>query len=195
MKFCYVLVFFDDILIYSANLKEHHGHLEQVLIILRLHELYAKRSKCTFAVDHVDYLGYIISGEGVATDPEKVKSMLDWPIPKTLKQLGGFVGLTIYYRRFIANYGVIAKSLTDLTRKGAFKWNETVEQAFHSLKQQMVTAPVLALPDFTKQLIIETDACQYGIGAVLMQDQRPIAFFSQALCPRNQALSTYERSS
>lgn len=189
----YVLVFFDDILIYSHDVESHCKHLSRVLLILRNHELYAKRSKCAFALHHETTLVTLSVEMVVATDSIGISAMLDWPIPKNIKQLRGFLGLTGYFRRFIDNYGVIAGPLSDLTRKGGFKWNEQAESAFKLLKQHMVEAPFLSLPDFTKAFVIETGVCQSGIGAMLMHDGKPISYFSQALCPRNQALSTYEK--
>ena len=104
----FVLVFFDDILVYSKDMKEHLQHVKIVLDILRSNRLYAKKSKCSFGVLQVEYLGHIISGDGVSTDPAKVKAVMDWPIPTTLKSLGGFLGLTGYYRKFVRNYGAIS---------------------------------------------------------------------------------------
>ena len=123
----FVLVFFDDILIYSKSISEHLGHLKLVLQTMKDHTLYAKRSKCTFAVSQVEYLGHIISDKGVATDPAKIESMKEWPIPKNVKQLRGFLGLTGYYRRFIKGYAVISKPLTVLLKKNSFMWNEAAQ--------------------------------------------------------------------
>ncbi|KAL0374355.1 UNVERIFIED_CONTAM: Transposon Ty3-G Gag-Pol polyprotein [Sesamum radiatum] len=189
----FVLVFFDDILIYSKGWTDHLQHLRIVLELLRTHKLYAKKSKCSFAQQQVEYLGHVISVEGVSTDPQKVQCMKNWPAPTTVKALRGFLGLTGYYRKFIKGYGVISKPLTTLLKKDGFLWNEEAEIAFNKLKEVMCTAPVLALPDFTKPFVVETDACGKGIGAVLMQEGRPIAYLSKALAAKNLGLSTYEK--
>jgi RNase H-like domain found in reverse transcriptase/Reverse transcriptase (RNA-dependent DNA polymerase)/Retroviral aspartyl protease/Integrase zinc binding domain len=188
-----VIVFFDDILIYSDTWEAHMDHLQQVFQILLKAQLYVKLSKCVFAATQLEYLGHIISHEGVATDPKKVQSMLTWPVPTTLKDLRGFLGLTGYYRRFVKFYGTIAKPLTDLLKKDSFQWNSSAQQAFEALKLAMSTAPVLKLPNFSQPFIIETDACLTGLGAVLMQDNRPIAYLSKKLGVRTQGLSTYEK--
>lgn len=126
----FVLVFFHDILVYSKNEAEHVGHLAQMLEVMKCNSLFAKESKCSFAVKQVEYLGHVISGAGVATNPSKIQAMKDWPTPTTLKQLRGFLGLTGYYRRFIKHYALISQPLTQLLKKNAFKWSETAQQAF-----------------------------------------------------------------
>ncbi|GMI90521.1 hypothetical protein HRI_002721400 [Hibiscus trionum] len=189
----FVLVFFDDILIYSSTLQDHCQHLQLVLSTLRTNQLFARKTKCFFGQEQIDYLGHTISANGVATDSSKITAMKDWPVPKTLKALRGFLGLTGYYRRFIRNYGSISKPLTTLLKKNNFHWSTEAETAFTELKTAMCTAPVLALPNFTKPFSLETDASSRGIGAVLSQEGRPVAFLSKALGPRHADLSVYER--
>jgi len=141
----------------------------------------------------VEYLGHLISGEGVRTDPRKTEAMQNWPTPTFVKALGGLLGLIGYYRKFIKNYGVIAAPLTALLKKDSFHWSSNVELAFNALKQSVSNPPVLALPDFLKPFVIECDASAYGLGAVLMQDNRPFAYHSEALKGRCLHLSTYEK--
>ncbi|MCI04135.1 RNA-directed DNA polymerase (Reverse transcriptase), partial [Trifolium medium] len=188
----YVLVFFDDILIYSATWKEHLSHLESALEVLAGNQLVANRKKCAFAQAKVEYLGHVISFDGVAMDPSKVECVVQWPIPKHVKGVRGFLGLTGYYRKFIRGYGKVAKPLTELTKKDGFKWGSKEQEAFDTLKRHVTTAPVLALPDFTKEFTIESDASGNGLGAILLQQGRPIAYFSKALGDRNLTKSAYE---
>ena len=165
----FVLAFLDDILIYSKTLDDHVTHLRAVLEKLQSPRFYLKRSKCSFAQSHIDYLGHIISQHGVATNPSKTQAMQAWPIPTKVTELRGFLGLTGYYRRFVRNYGIIVKPLTQLLRKKQFTWTIEATPAFNALKQAMAQTPVLQLPDFTQPFVVETDACSTGIGAVLMQ--------------------------
>lgn len=144
----FVLVFFDDILVYSPDLLSHQDHLRLTLAKMEEHQLYAKFSKCKFGFAEVDYLGHVISASGVKADSQKIADMLKWPTPKTLKGLRGFLGLTGYYRRFIKDYGSIARPLTDLLKKNAFQWTPNSDQAFQNLKQAVTSPPVLTLPDY-----------------------------------------------
>ncbi|GKC80680.1 putative mitochondrial protein [Tanacetum coccineum] len=168
----FVLVFFDDILIYSKSLESYLVHLRQVLTVMETNSLFAKRSKFVFAATSVEYLGHIISSNGVATDPFKVQAMKDWP--------------------FIKDYAVKSRPLTELLKKNAFQWSQGAQTTFEGLKVAMIQAPVLALPDFNKTFIVEIDASGVGIGAVLQQGH-PIAFLSKTLALKHQALSTYEK--
>lgn len=189
-----VLVFIDDILIYSKTMEEHAELLRQVLHLLDQHQLKVKRSKCSFAQSQLVYLGHVISAQGVATDPKNIDAVQKWETPKTVKQVRGFLGLAGYYRKFVKNFGQISRPLTDLLKKDhPFKWTEQTEQAFRTLQQALMSAPVLAIPDFSKPFVVETDASDGGIGVVLSQEGHPISYLSRALGPKNRGLSTYEK--
>ncbi|XP_041024973.1 uncharacterized mitochondrial protein AtMg00860-like [Juglans microcarpa x Juglans regia] len=138
-------------------------------------------SKCKFGASVIEYLGHIISGKGVQADPSKTLAMVQWPSPKTLKSLRGFLGLTSYYKKFIRHYGSIAAPLTSLLKKNSFHWDEAVAVAFEALKKAVSNPPVLNLPEFSKTFIIECDVSSIGMGAVLMQEGHPIAFYNKAL--------------
>lgn len=188
-----VLIFFDDILIYSSSIGEHVGHLRSVLTLMRSNKLLSKLSKCTFATDRVEYLGHYIQAEGVSTDPNKIKAVAEWAISVTLKQLRGFLGLAGYYRWFVKGFRTIARSLTTLTKKDCFKWNEEAIEARNRLKQALCEAPVLALPRFDLPFVVETDACGNGISAVLMQEGHPLAYISRHLKGKQLHPSIYEK--
>lgn len=189
-----VLVFVDDILVYSKTPAEHAAHLRTVFQNLERNKLYLKRSKCTFAQPSLEYLGHIISKSGVATDPAKIESVKNWPKPVNAKQLRGFLGLAGYYRKFIRNFGAICRPLTNLLKKNVqFIWTRDEQCSFMALKQALIEAPVLALPDFRHEFVLETDASDKGMGAVLMQQGHPVAFLSKSLGPKNQTLSTYDK--
>nr|MDZ8005329.1 RNase H-like domain-containing protein [Nostoc sp. DedSLP05] len=189
----FILVFFDDILIYSKSLEEHLHHLDTTLNILAEWKLYAKRSKCTFASQSLEYLGHIISVDGVHMDPDKIIAIQEWPVPRTLKKLRGFLGLAGFYRRFVRNFSSIAHPLTDLTKKNSFMWSNEAQLAFDSLKQALSSAPVLTTPDFSSPFVIECDASGSGLGAVLTQRGRPLAFESKKLTDTEKRLSTYSK--
>ena len=189
----FVLVFLDDILIYSKSLQEHQEHLQLVLQTLLDNQLYLKQSKCSFAQNQLEYLGHIISANGVSTDPQKTATMVHWPTPTTFTELRAFLGLTGYYRKFVKGYGVIAKPLTNLLRHKQFQWNPKAQTTFDELKIAMSHTPVLTLPNFQEPFTVETDACADGIGAVLMQKGQPIAFLSKALGEKHKHLSIYEK--
>ena len=148
-----ILVFFDEIFIYSKTLDEHVQHLLAVFNIFSKHQLFIKRSECSFAQQTLEYLGHIISATGVATNPDKVQAMMQWSVPVSLKELRGFLGLTGYYRKFIEHYGSICKPLTNLLKKGVqFHWTPTAQRAFDALKQALASALVLALRFSTRCL-------------------------------------------
>ena len=189
----FVLVFFDDILIYSSSWTDHLRHLRIVLSELRRHQLFVKRSKCAFGESSVAYLGHTISASGVAMDSAKVQAIVDWPVPRSARAVRGFLGLAGYYRKFVHNYGTVAAPLTALLKKEGFCWNDDAAAAFTALKAAVTSAPVLAMPDFSKPFIVECDASSHGFGAVLIQESHPIAFFSRPIAPRHRSLAAYER--
>ncbi|KAJ9547856.1 LOW QUALITY PROTEIN: hypothetical protein OSB04_020399 [Centaurea solstitialis] len=189
----FVLVFFYDILIYSKCWKDHMKHLRAVLDILLVHRCIANRKKCVFATQRVEYLGHVISDLGVSVDPSKIQSIVDWPVPKNVKGVRGFLGLTGYYRKFIAGYGKLAQPLTELTKKDGFVWGPEASAAFEKLKHVMTNPPLLRLPNFSQPFEVECDASGKGIGAALMQNRHPIAYFSKALSNNNLSKSTYEK--
>lgn len=151
-------MFFDDILVYSPDVRTHLQHLETIMKLMRQHKFYANAKKCSFGEAEVAYLGHRISEEGVAADPEKIEAMVSWPIPKSVTELRGFLGLTGYYRRFVKNYGQIARPLTELLKKDGFDWKDEATVAFQVLKSAVTSIPVLVLPDFKQEFTIETDA-------------------------------------
>nr|GFA99071.1 hypothetical protein [Tanacetum cinerariifolium] len=164
----------------------HLQHLTEVLMVTRANSLFSKQSKCVFAMDQVEYLGYIISAICVATDPSKIKAMKEWHVPKNVKELKGLLRFTSYYRIFINNFANIAQPLTTLLKKNAFGWNDTAQEAFLQFKESMIQALVLDLPDFEKEFVVETDASGTGLGVMLQQGGHPIAYIRKTLAPKHQ---------
>lgn len=178
----FVVVFIDDILIYSKNKEEHKDHLRQVLQVLREKVLVANAAKCDFWLEEVKFLGHVISKEGIAVDPSKVEAVIAWERPKTVTEVRSFVGLAGYYRRFIEGFAKIAGPLTKLTRKNQpFAWTEDCEQSFHEMKRRLTTAPVLTLPQDNVPYEVYCDASYLGLGCVLMQNRQAVAYASRQL--------------
>jgi hypothetical protein len=195
----FIVVFLDDILIYSKDPTKHFEHLRIVLEILRKHQLFAKLSKCSFAQDTIEFLGHIISPSGVSMDPKKVEAVQQWPRPETVTDVRAFLGLAGYYRRFISKFSEIAAPLTALTRDDVsvmWDWDERCEEAFKALKGAITSAPVLVLPDLQKPFVVYTDASVVAIAGVLLQDQgkglQPLAFYSKKLTDREARYPVYE---
>lgn len=162
--------------------------------MLQEHQLFAKKSKCSFAAHQLEYLGHIISDKGVATNPEKTKAMVERPTPTNITKLRGFLGLTGHCRKVVKNYGLLAKPLTLLLKNHkSFNWTTHAQEAFEALKKNMSSTPVLVLPDFNKPFIIETDTCASRIGAMLLWEGHPLAYYSKALGQINQKLSIHEK--
>nr|KYP35471.1 Retrovirus-related Pol polyprotein from transposon 17.6 [Cajanus cajan] len=165
----FVVVFIDDILVYSKTREEHKEHLKVVLQALKERKLYPKLSKCDFRLDEVSFLGHVISNGDIVVDPSKVEAMLKWEAPKSISQVGSFLGLTRYYRRFIEGFSKLALPLTSLTRKGVmFVWDSKCENSFQALKEKLTSAPVLVLLDVSKNFMVYCDASKMGLGGVLM---------------------------
>jgi hypothetical protein len=189
----FVVVFIDDILVYSKSEEEHVGHLHVVLQRLREHHLYAKLSKCDFWLKDIKFLGHTISQAGIAVDPDKVQEVMNWKPPTMVRQIQSFLGLASYYRRFIPDFSRMAKPITELLKKEAkFVWGQKCEDAFHALRQHLTTSPVLAQPDNIKPFDVYCDASGTGLGCVLMQDNRVIAYASRALRPHEQNYPTHD---
>jgi hypothetical protein len=175
----FVIVFIDDILIYSKSVEEHEQHLRGVLEKLRVHKLYTKFSNCEFWIEKVAFLGHILTAEGVAVDPEKVKAVSNWQQPTNVSEIRSFLGLVGYYRRFIERFSKIARPTTELLKKEKkFTWTESCERSFQELKRRLTTAPVLTLPDIQRDFVIYCDASRQGLGCVLMQDGKIVAYAS-----------------
>nr|GEW99851.1 putative reverse transcriptase domain-containing protein [Tanacetum cinerariifolium] len=166
----FVIVFIDDILIYSKNKKEHEEHLSTILKLLKKEELYAKFCNCEFWIPKVQFLGHVINSEGIHVDPAKIESIKDWESPKSTTEIRQFLGLVGYYRRFIEGFSKIVKPMTKLTQKNImFEWGDKQEAAFQLLKQKLCSAPILALPEGSEDFVAYCDASIKGLGAVLMQ--------------------------
>ncbi|CAC5379676.1 Retrovirus-related Pol polyprotein from transposon 297 [Mytilus coruscus] len=197
----FVLVYVDDILVFSKSFEEHLSHLEQVFTRLRDANLTLKPSKCVFAAKDVKYLGHIISKEGIKVDPEKTKAISTFPVPTRKKQVRSFLGMCNYYRRFVDSYSKIVTPLNGLLKKErerSFKWNKECQVAFDNLKQALLTPPVLAYPDMNKPFMVTCDASNSAIGFVLGQldsqrKERVIAFGCKSLSKTEQVWSTTEK--
>nr|GEW68205.1 putative reverse transcriptase domain-containing protein [Tanacetum cinerariifolium] len=169
----FVIVFIDDILIYSKDEKKHEEHLKANLELLKEEKLYAKFLKCEFWIPKVQFLGHVIDSIGIHVDPAKIESIKDWASPKMPMEIRQFLGLTGYYRRFIEGFSKISKLITKLTQKGIkFDWGEKEENAFQLIKQKLCSAPLLALPEGSKDFVVYCDASHKGLGAVLMQREK-----------------------
>jgi hypothetical protein len=178
----FVVVFIDDILIYSKNEEEHARHLRVILTRLREHQLYAKFSKCTFWLEEIQFLGHVLSAKGIAVDPSKVKDILEWKSPTTVHQVRSFLGLAGYYRRFIPDFSKIVKPITGLLINDTkFDWSSKCNEAFEQVKVLLTTAPVLAQPDIEKPFYVYCDASGSGLGCLLMQEGQVIVYASRQL--------------
>ncbi|KAJ9538727.1 hypothetical protein OSB04_031460 [Centaurea solstitialis] len=188
-----VIVFIDDILIYSKTKEEHVRHLREVLEVLRRERLYAKFSKCAFWLEEVQFLGHIINREGIKVDPAKIEAVMNWEVPKAPTEIRSFLGLAGYYRRFIQDFSKIAVPLTRLTKKSEpYVWGSEQQMAFDTLRQKLCEAPVLTLPEGVEDMTVYCDASRLGLGCVLMQRGRVIAYASRQLKPHEANYPTHD---
>ena len=189
----FLVVYFDDILVYSRTKEQHLDHLTQVCSTLRETNLYANVKKCSFFTDRVVFLGFIVSSTGVSADPTKIQAIVGWPEPKTIHDVRSFHGLATFYRRFIKGFSTIMAPITECMKRGEFQWTSEAAKAFKLVKKRMTEAPVMRLPDFSKVFEVECDASGVGIGGVLSQERHPVAYFSEKLNDAKQRYSTYDK--
>ncbi|GKB31285.1 putative nucleotidyltransferase, ribonuclease H [Tanacetum coccineum] len=189
----FMIVFIDDILIYSRNKEEHANHLRIILELLKKEKLYAKFSKCDFWIHIVQFLGHLIDNQGLHVDPAKIEAVKNWTSPTTPTEIRQFLGLTGYYQIFIEDLLKIAKSLTELTQKNKkYIWGKDQESAFQLLKHKLCEAPILALPEGNDNFVVYCDASHQGLGAVLMQREKVIAYVSRQLKPNEENYTTHD---
>jgi hypothetical protein len=188
-----VVVFIDDILVFSKTAEEHEEHLRIVLGKLRQHQLYAKFSKCEFWMEEVAFLGHVLSAKGVAIDPSKIEAVSKWQSPKSVTEIRSFLGLAGYYRRFIENFSKIAKPMTELLKSNTpYVWSDKCEASFQELKTRLTTTPVLTLPDASKDFVVYCDASRQGLDCVLMQGGQVVAYASRQLRKHEENYPTHD---
>ncbi|GKE04103.1 putative reverse transcriptase domain-containing protein [Tanacetum coccineum] len=189
----FVIVFINDILVYSKDEEEHGKHLKIILELLKKERLYVKFSKCDFWLDSVQFLGHVIDRNGVHVDPAKIEAIRNWVAPTTPTEVRKFLGLVGYYQRFIEGFFMISKPLTKLTQKDKkYEWGREEEEAFQTLKQKLCSAPILALPEGTEYFMVYCDASRKGYGAVLMQREKVIAYASRQLKNHEENYTTHD---
>ncbi|KAL5828810.1 hypothetical protein ACOSQ3_018278 [Xanthoceras sorbifolium] len=189
----FVVVFIDDILIYSQSPEEHDRHLRIVLQTLREKKLYAKFSKCEFWLNEIAFLGHIVSVKGITADPKKIEAVMEWKPPKNVTEIRSFLGLAGYYRRFVKGFSSIATPLTKLLHKNVkFEWNEKCQIAFEKLKAMLVEAPIMVQPVSSKDYVIYSDASHNDLSCVLMQEGKVVAYASRQLKTHEQNYPTHD---
>jgi len=189
----FVVVYFDDILVFSKDEHEHQEHLTQVMLVLEKEKLFGNLKKCTFFTSEVTFLGYIVSESGIKVDESKIEAIRTWSVPKSIHDVRSFHGLASFYRRFIRNFSTILSPMTEVLKGSSFSWNPKAQAAFEEVKEKLTQVPVLALPCFDKVFEVECDASGVGIGGILTQEGRPLAFFSEKLCDTRRKYSTYNK--
>ena len=189
----FVVVFIDDILVYSKDAQEHEQHLRIVLETLREKRLYVKLSKCDFWLKEVSFLGHIVSAEGIRVEPAKIEAVVNWKLPRNVTEVRSFLGLEGYYRRFVRGFSVITSPLTKLLRKGIkFEWTDKCQNSFEQLKGMLVEVPVLMQPTSGKEYTLYSDASCIGLGCVLMLDGKVVGYESRQLKPHEQNYPTHD---
>jgi hypothetical protein len=188
-----VVVFIDNILIFSKTREDHEMHLRLVLEKLRTHQLYTKFNKCEFWLSEVAFLGHVISAGGISVDPSKVRDVLNWMPPTNVLEIQSFLRLAGYYRRFIKDFSKIAKPMTKMLEKDkAFEWTTECQASFDELKKHLTSAPVLVLPDVAKKFNIYCDASRRGLGCVLMQEGQVVCYASHQLEKQEENYPTHD---
>ena len=189
----FIVVFIDDILVYSRSPEEHEEHLRIMLGVLREQKLYGKYNKCEFWIPQVTFLGHVVSAAGVAVDPSKIEAVISWEPPRKVREVRSFLGLAGYYRRFVKGFSSIAPPMTQLTHKDVpFVWTEACQRSFETLRERLTTAPILALPDGRDDFVVYADASHQGLGCVLQQRDRVIAYASRQLRPGEELFPTHD---
>ncbi|KAJ9177049.1 hypothetical protein P3X46_012303, partial [Hevea brasiliensis] len=189
----FVVVFIDDILVYSKTREEHDEHLRIVLQTLREKKLYAKLSKCDFWLNEIAFLGHIVSADGIRVDPKKIEAVMEWKPPRNTTEVRSFLGLAGYYRRFVKGFSLIAAPMTKLLHKNVrFDWNDKCQTSFEKLKAMLTEAPMLTQPVSGKDFVVYSDASHNGLGCVLMQEGKVIAYASRQLRPHEQNYPTHD---
>lgn len=188
----FVVVYFDDILIFSSSLEENLQHLRNVLNILRRDKFFVVKHKCEIGFDHVLFLGYAVFKDGLSVDKNKVEAVQSWPEPRTLTEVRSFHVLASFYRHLVPHFSTIMAPITDCIKEGKFLWTEAASLAFAEIKVKLTTTPILVLPDFTEAFELHSDALKLGIGAVLRQQGHPIAYYSEKLSGARIRYSTYD---
>ena len=189
----FVVVFIDEILVYSRSGEEHRRHLSIVLQTLRDKQLYAKLKKCEFWLDRISFLGHVVTKDGISVDLGKVDAVANWRRPSTVTEIRSFLGLAGYYRQFIEGFSKFALPMTKLTQKGVkFEWSDECERSFQELKNRLVTAPVLTIPSGSRGFVVYSDASHQGLGCVLMQHEKVVAYASRQLKPYERNYPTHD---
>jgi len=189
----FVVVYFDDILVYSKNEHEHQDHLTQVMLVLEREKLFGNLKKCTFFTPEVTFPDYIVTGDGIKAYESKVEAIRSLTVPKSIHDVRAFYGLASFYRRFICGFSTIMAPMTEVIKGTSFVWTPKAQSAFEEIKVRPTQAPLLSLPRFSKVFEVECDTFGVGIGGVLTQEGKPLAFFSEKLCDSRRKYPTYDK--